>query len=53
LTLVSQLSNAITQAQSGLKEQQDWPHVYFSKSKSGRKSMFYEKKWTLFGKPLN
>ncbi len=34
-----------------LKGQQDWLSLYFSKGKSGRKSMFY--KYTWFGMPLN
>jgi hypothetical protein len=35
-------------------EEQQWLNVYFSKKKSGRKAMFYEKtKVTWFGVPLN
>jgi transglutaminase/protease-like cytokinesis protein 3 len=48
-----QLNKSIDDAERQLKEQQEWLTNYFSKSKSKRKSMFYEKKITLFGKPLN
>jgi Transglutaminase-like superfamily len=48
-----QLNKSIDGAAIQLKEQQRWLAEYFSKSKSKRKSMFYEKKITLFGRPLN
>jgi Transglutaminase-like superfamily len=48
-----QLSKSIDDATTHVKEQDDWLKVYFSKGKSGRKSMFYDKKTTLFGIPLN
>ncbi len=51
--LITQLTKSIDDASTHLKEQQDWLHTYFSKNKSGRKSMFYEKKITWFGVPLN
>ncbi len=52
-TLVSQLTKATADAEVHAKEQQDWLTVYISKSKSKRKAMFYEKKITWFGIPLN
>lgn len=51
--MILQLSKSIVDALSQIKEQQDWLKVYFSKSKSKRKSMFYERKITWFGLPLN
>lgn len=48
-----QLSKSIEEAESHIKEQQAWLNTYFSKGKSGRKSMFYERKVTWFGIPLN
>ncbi|HUS03554.1 MAG TPA: transglutaminase domain-containing protein [Chitinophagaceae bacterium] len=51
--LIPQLNKSISDVTTPLKEQQDWLKIYFSKSKAGRKSMFYEKKKiTLFGKPI-
>lgn len=51
--LMAQLTKSIDNAYVQLKEQQQWLADYFSKGKSKRKSMFYEKKITLFGKQLN
>ncbi len=51
--LMAQLTQSIENAYVQLKEQQQWLADYFSKSKAKRKSMFYEKKITLFGKQLN
>jgi hypothetical protein len=51
--MILQLTKTIDDASSNVSEQQDWLKVYFSKGKSGRKSMFYERKVTWFGKPLN
>jgi hypothetical protein len=48
---IRQLTNSIEDASDQLKEQKDWLKLYFSKSKSGRKSMFYKVTW--FGIPLN
>jgi hypothetical protein len=45
------LKQSIEDFDTHLKEQQDWLSKYFSKSKMGRKSMFY--KYTWFGVPLN
>ncbi|HRI20418.1 MAG TPA: transglutaminase domain-containing protein [Panacibacter sp.] len=53
ISMISQLTKSIDDAAAHVKEQQDWLKVYFSKGKSGRKSMFYEKKITWFGIPLN
>lgn len=47
-----QLIKSISEAESHLAEQQDWLRTYFTKNKSGRKSMFYEKRITWFGVPL-
>jgi hypothetical protein len=51
--LISQLSKSIDNILGQITEQQDWLKVYFSKSKSKRKSMFYERKVSWFGIPLN
>jgi hypothetical protein len=53
ISMMSQLSKSIDDAATHVKEQQDWLKLYFSKGKSGRKSMFYERKVTWFGIPLN
>ncbi len=50
---IEQLRNAIVDLDDHIKEQQTWLTDYFSKSKSKRKQMFYEKKITFFGKPIN
>jgi len=49
--MIRQLSESIDDVAKQMKEQQDWLNLYFSKSKSGRKSMFYKVTW--FGVPLN
>jgi len=51
--LIEQHRKAIDNAQARLNEQQEWLTLYFSKSKNKRKTMFYEKKTTWFGIPLN
>ena len=53
IALISQLNKSIDEALTHLKEQQEWLTLYFSKGKSKRKSMFYEKKLTWFGIPIN
>lgn len=53
VTLVSQLNKSIADISVRVKEQQEWLTLYFSKGKSKRKSMFYEKKYSWFGIPLN
>jgi len=52
-SMMSQLTKSIDDAAMHVKEQQDWLKIYFSKGKSGRKSMFYDRKVTWFGIPLN
>jgi hypothetical protein len=51
LRLIKQLIKSIDDVSKQLKEQQDWLKLYFSKGKSGRKSMFYKVTW--FGAPIN
>ncbi|SFA86631.1 Transglutaminase-like superfamily protein [Flavobacterium swingsii] len=51
--MIMQVAKSIDDAIIHVNEQEDWLKVYFSKGKSGRKSMFYERKSTLFGIPLN
>jgi hypothetical protein len=46
-----QLSSTIAEANTQVKEQQDWLKIYFSKGKMARKSMFTQYTW--FGIPLN
>lgn len=53
LNMIKQLSKSIDDIAVQVAEQQNWLKVYFSKGKSGRKSMFYERKVTWFGMPLN
>jgi hypothetical protein len=52
MLLTIQLNKSIDDAVTHVKEQHDWLKIYFSKGKSGRKSMFYEKKITWFGIPI-
>ncbi len=52
-TASAQLTRAISDVETQLNEQQDWLKTYFSKGRSGKKSMFYDKKITWFGIPLN
>lgn len=47
------LQKSIRSLQPQLKEQKDWLDEYLSKSKSKRRAMFYERKLTWFGIPLN
>jgi cell division protein FtsL len=49
--MTRQLIKSIDDASKQMKEQQDWLKLYFSKSKTVRKSMFYKVTW--FGIPLN
>jgi hypothetical protein len=51
LNLMNQLLKSIADVDSQMAEQQEWLNEYFSKGKSGRKSMFYKVTW--FGIPLN
>jgi hypothetical protein len=52
-SMINQLTQSINDAASHVSEQREWLRIYFSKSKSGRRSMFYERKATWFGIPLN
>ncbi|WP_300599182.1 transglutaminase domain-containing protein [Niabella sp.] len=47
------LQKSMRSLEPQLKEQKDWLDEYLSKSKSKRKAMFYERKLTWFGIPLN
>lgn len=51
LNMIKQFTKSIEDVSKQTNEQQDWLKMYFSKSKSGRKSMFYKVTW--FGIPLN
>lgn len=51
-TAAGQLAKLAEEAANHVKEQQDWLKIYVTKSKAGRKSMFYEKRITWFGIPL-
>jgi hypothetical protein len=51
--LTAQLNKSIQEISIRVKEQQDWLALYFSKTKSKRKAMFYDKKVTWFGIPIN
>ena len=51
--LIKQLRRAIDDADSNISEQQAWLITYFSKGKMLRKTMFFERKASLFGIPLN
>jgi len=51
--MIRQLARSIDDAEIQVSEQRNWLNLYFSKGKSGRKSMFYERKVTWFGIPLN
>ena len=52
-TMILQLKKSLDDAATHINEQKDWLKLYFKKGKSGRKSMFYEKKMSWFGIPLN
>ncbi|MCF3112108.1 hypothetical protein LL912_25195 [Niabella sp. CC-SYL272] len=47
------LQKSIRSLEPQLKEQKDWPDEYLSKSKSKRRAMFYERKLSWFGIPIN
>jgi hypothetical protein len=54
LALVTQqLARSVSEAEARIKEQADWLKIYLTKNRSGRRSMFYEKKTTIFGIPVN
>ncbi|PWT73719.1 MAG: hypothetical protein C5B59_12645 [Bacteroidetes bacterium] len=50
-SLIPPMKQSIDEAMTKVKEQKEWLATYFTKSKMGRKSMFY--KVTFFGKPVN
>ncbi len=52
INMIGQLTKSIGDVAVQLKEHEDWLKIYFSKNKSGRKSMFYERKLTFFGIPV-
>ena len=51
--LVSQQQKALQDIMGRMQEQQDWLQLYFSKPKNKRKAMFYEKKTSWLGIPIN
>ena len=51
--LLTPFRKSIIDFDNNIKEQQDWLNVYFSKPSSKRNSIFYEKKISWFGVPLN
>jgi len=51
LYMIRQITESIDEALLNINEQQDWLNLYFSKSKTARRSMFYKISW--FGVPLN
>jgi hypothetical protein len=50
---IAHMNKSIDELNKNIEEQQNWLNTYFSKSKSKRRGMFYEKKITWFGVPLN
>ena len=50
LNMIRQLTISLDNASNQVKEQQAWLNQYFSKGKTGRKSMFYKVTW--FGVPI-
>ena len=53
ISLISNLNKSISDISINIKEQQDFLALYFSKGKAKRKAMFYDKKVTWFGIPIN
>jgi uncharacterized protein YaaQ len=51
--MIVSMKKSIADATAHVAEQQDWLKTYLGKNKSGRKNMFYDKKVTWFGIPLN
>ncbi len=49
---VKQLNKSLDEALKGVYEQQDWLSIYFTKSKSARRSSFFDRKMTVFGIPV-
>ncbi|MBK9421014.1 MAG: hypothetical protein IPN44_08170 [Flavobacteriales bacterium] len=50
-SMIDQLTKAIDGASAQVKGQKEWLTLYFSKGRTGRRSMFY--KYTWFGIPIN
>ena len=50
VNMVKQLTKSVADASTEIAEQKKWLKLYFSKNKSGRKSMFYKVTW--FGLPI-
>jgi len=50
--MILQLTRTIEDATAHLTEQQDWLKLYISKGNAARKSMFYERRVSIFGIPL-
>lgn len=50
---INNLNKSISDISINIKEQQDFLALYFSKGKAKRKAMFYDKKVTWFGIPIN
>ena len=53
ISLINNLNKSISDISINIKEQQDFLALYFSKGKAKRKAMFYDKKVTWFGIPIN
>ncbi len=51
--MIIQLTDAVDDASAQVTLQQNWLKVYFSKGRSGRRSLLYDRKVTWFGIPLN
>jgi hypothetical protein len=51
--LINYLTKSIEDINVNIKEQQEFLTLYFSKGKAKRKALFFEKKITWFGIPLN
>ncbi len=52
-SMIKQLQKAVDDATNNVAEQQTWLKSYLSKGKIARKSMFFERKVSLFGVPIN
>ncbi|MFN0200925.1 MAG: hypothetical protein ACKVTZ_05365 [Bacteroidia bacterium] len=50
--LVQGMNKGIEEVSKMLEEQQTWLRTYFSKGKSARRAMFYEKRVSLWGIPV-
>ncbi len=52
-SMIKQLKSAVDQAAKNVAEQQAWLKSYLSKGKLARKSMFFERKVSIFGVTIN